>query len=367
MSEPAAGSREFTITRVLDASRDEVFRAWTEPDQAARWFGPVGCTTPRETVSMDVQPGGEWRATMIRDEDGEEYPIGGVYREVLAPERLVFTWGDPARLGEPEQSLITITLTDLGGKTEMVFHQTGLDSGDERTEVQQGWSSCLDRLAGHIVRGALPPVVPASVWEPALAQLRAQEKQATAARDALAAARRRLPMVEITGHYTFTSDGPAASLVDLFEGRRQLIVYHFMERADGQWCEGCCMFTDTIAGLEHLHARDTAMAVVSHNPWSRLGPLRARMGWKVPFYSCSGNSFNADCGAGEDFGLSVFLRDGDRVFRSYFTTGRGVETLGNHWTLLDLTPLGRQETWEDSPPGRRQSEPYTWWRLHDEY
>jgi len=366
MSEPAAGSREFTITRVLDATRDEVFRAWTEPDQAARWFGPVGCTTPRETVSMDVQPGGEWRATMIRDEDGAEYPIGGVYREVLAPERLVFTWGDQARLGEPEQSLITITLTDLGGKTEMVFHQTGLDTR-ERSDVQQGWSSCLDRLAGHVVRGTLPPVVPAAVWEPALAQLRAQEKLATAARDALAAARRRLPMVEITGHYTFTSDGPAASLVDLFEGRRQLIVYHFMERADGQWCEGCCMFTDTIAGLEHLRARDTAMAVVSHNPWSRLGPLRTRMGWTVPFYSCSGNSFNADCGAGEDFGLSVFLRDGDRVFRSYFTTGRGVETLGNHWTLLDLTPLGRQETWEDSPPGRRQTEPYSWWRLHDEY
>ena len=117
-------------------------------------------------------------------------------------------------------------------------------------------------------------------------------------RDALAAQRRRMPRMAVEKEYAFDGPNGPASLLDLFEGRRQLIVYHFMERADGQWCEGCCMFTDTIAGLEHLRARDTAMAVVSHNPWSRLGPLRTRMGWTVPFYSCSGNSFNADCGAG---------------------------------------------------------------------
>ena len=367
MSEPATGTREFTITRVLDASRDEVFRAWTEPDQAARWFGPVGCTTPRETVSMDVQPGGEWRATMIRDEDGAEYPIGGVYREVLAPERLVFTWGDQARLGEPEQSLITITLTDLGGKTEMVFHQTGLD-----TRERCGRAAGLELVPGPAgrARGAGDAAAGGARGGVGAGARAVAGPGEAGHRGPRRAGRGPPPVADGRDHRARTpsrATGRRRRWSICSRGAASSIVYHFMERADGQWCEGCCMFTDTIAGLEHLRARDTAMAVVSHNPWSRLGPLRTRMGWTVPFYSCSGNSFNADCGAGEGFGLSVFLRDGDRVFRSYFTTGRGVETLGNHWTLLDLTPLGRQETWEDSPPGRRQTEPYTWWRLHDEY
>ena len=365
MAETTTDTREFTIIRELDATREEVFRAWTEPAQAAAWFGPVGCTTPAASVSMDVRPGGQWRATMVRDEDGAEYPIGGVYREVDEPERLVFTWGDQARSGEPEQSLITVTLTDLGGTTEMTFHQAGLSEA-EHGDVQQGWASCLDRLAGHVGRIALPPVVGAAEWEPALAEIRVREKEATRARDALAAARRRLPMVEF-GAYTFTGADGERTLLEAFEGRRQLVVYHFMERADGEFCEGCSMFVDTVAGLEHLHARDTTMAVVSSNPWSRLGPYRQRMGWTVPCYSCEGTGFSADCGAGEGFGLSVFVRDGDRVFRTYFTTGRGVESLGNHWTLLDLTPLGRQESWEDTPAGRPQTPPYTWWRRHDEY
>ena len=95
------------------------------------------------------------------------------------------------------------------------------------------------------------------------------------------------------------------------------------------------------------------------------------MGWTIPWYSSAGSDFNTDFGlstdAGETFGLSVFLRDGDDVLRSYFTTGRGVEALGSAWTFLDLTPFGRQETWEDSPPGTPQTAPYEWWRRHDEY
>jgi predicted dithiol-disulfide oxidoreductase (DUF899 family) len=213
---------------------------------------------------------------------------------------------------------------------------------------------------------ALPRVVTPEEWAAAAAELRAAEKEHTRARDALAARRRRMPMVEF-GSYSFQGAEGPCSLLDLFEGRRQLVVYQFMHLPDG-WCEGCCMFTDTIAGLEHLHARDTTMAVVSDTPWERLGPHRARMGWSVPFYSSAGTSFSADCGTASGFGLSVFLRDdSDRVYRTYFTTGRGVESLGNHWTLLDLTPLGRQETWEDTPAGRPQTAPYQWWRLHDEY
>ncbi len=210
----------------------------------------------------------------------------------------------------------------------------------------------------------LPPIVSPAQWRVAHAELLAAEKEATQARDALAARRRRLPMVEF-GEHTFTgADGPAR-LVDLFEGRRQLVVYQFM--AGPPWCEGCSFFIDNVGHLAHLHARDTSFAAVSLSEYPDLAALRERMGWQVPFYSCLGNTFADECGTAEGFGLSVFLRDGDRVFRTYFTTARGVEALGSAWTFLDLTPLGRQEEWEDSPPGHPQTPPYQWWRLHDEY
>lgn len=211
---------------------------------------------------------------------------------------------------------------------------------------------------------ALPPVVTPQEWDVAAAELRAAEKEHMRAGDALAARRRRMPMVEF-GSYTFEgADGPA-TLLDLFEGRRQLVVYQFM--AGPPWCQGCCLFTDQISHLAHLHARDTTMANVSLSRYEDLAALRERMGWQVPFYSSLGNDFAADCGTAEGFGLSVFLRHDDRVFRTYFTTDRGGEAIGTVWSILDRTPLGRQETWEDTPAGRPQTAPYQWWRLHDEY
>ncbi|GAA5117475.1 DUF899 family protein [Pseudonocardia adelaidensis] len=213
-------------------------------------------------------------------------------------------------------------------------------------------------------RTSLPPVVTADEWATAAAELRAAEKEHMRAGDALAARRRRMPMVEF-GSYTFEgADGPA-SLLELFEGRRQLVVYQFMRGP--AWCEGCCMFTDQISELAHLHARDTTMAIVSLSAYNDLRALRERMGWQLPFYSSAANDFAADCGTAEGFGLSVFLRDDDRVFRTYFTSDRGVEAVGTVWSLLDRTPFGRQETWEDTPAGRPQTAPYEWWRLHDEY
>ncbi len=212
---------------------------------------------------------------------------------------------------------------------------------------------------------ALPPVVTAEEWAAAAAELRAAEKEHMRAGDALAARRRRMPMVEF-GSYTFEGADGAASLLELFEGRRQLVVYQFMRGP--AWCEGCCMFTDQISEPAHLHARDTTMAIVSLSDYRDLAALRERMGWQVPFYSSAGNDFAADCGTADGFGLSVFLRDdSDRVFRTYFTSDRGVEAVGTVWSILDRTPLGRQETWEDTPPGRPQTPPYQWWRLHDEY
>jgi predicted dithiol-disulfide oxidoreductase (DUF899 family) len=216
---------------------------------------------------------------------------------------------------------------------------------------------------------ALPPIVTAEEWTEVAAELRAAEKAHMRAGDELAARRRRMPMVEFGSSYAFEgADGPA-TLLDLFEGRRQLAVYQFM--AGPPWCEGCCMFTDQIGELAHLHARDTTMANVSLSRYEDLAALRERMGWQVPFYSSLGQpadaEFAADCGTAEGFGLSVFLRYGDRVFRTYFTRDRGVEAIGSVWSILDRTPLGRQETWEDTPPGRPQTAPYEWWRLHDEY
>jgi predicted dithiol-disulfide oxidoreductase (DUF899 family) len=199
-----------------------------------------------------------------------------------------------------------------------------------------------------------------------------KEKAATRARDALAAERRRLPMVRIEKPYSFTGPKGAVTLVDLFEGRRQLVLYHFMFGAeDVEGCPGCSMVVDNLGHPAHLHARDTSLALVSRAPLSKLNAYKRRMGWSVPWYSSAKSDFNDDFGVTTDgeesFGLSVFLRDGDKVYRTYFTDGRGVEALGSSWTFLDLTPLGRQESWEDSPAGWPQSQPYTWWRRHDQY
>jgi predicted dithiol-disulfide oxidoreductase (DUF899 family) len=217
----------------------------------------------------------------------------------------------------------------------------------------------------------LPPIVTEGEWQAARDRLLLKEKEATRALDALAAERRRLPMVPINKPYVF--DGPAgtASLLDLFGERRQLIVYHFMlQPGSDHRCPGCSSFVDNIGHLDHLHARDTTLVLVSRAPREEIVPFQRRMGWSVPWYSSHGSDFNHDLGltSDQDFGLSVFLRDEDnRVFRSYFTTARGVDRLRMDFNLLDLTPLGRQETWEDSPVGRPQTPPYQWWRLHDEY
>jgi predicted dithiol-disulfide oxidoreductase (DUF899 family) len=223
---------------------------------------------------------------------------------------------------------------------------------------------------------ALPKIVSAVQWQAAHDRLLKKEKAATRARDALAAERRRLPMVRIDKDYAFEGPDGKASLLDLFEGRRQLILYHFMFAPDVDgWpeagCPGCSFFVDQIGHLSHLHARNASFVLVSLAPLANLRRYRKRMGWTVPWVSAAGSDFNSDFGLstdeGETFGLSVFLRDGERVFRTYFTSGRGVEALGSTWTFLDLTPLGRQETWEDSPKGWPQTAPYEWWRRHDEY
>jgi predicted dithiol-disulfide oxidoreductase (DUF899 family) len=213
-------------------------------------------------------------------------------------------------------------------------------------------------------------------WQKALNKLRVKEKAATRARDALAAERRRLPMVRIDKNYVFAGPKGRVRLLDLFEGRRQLLVYHFMfaPGVDGwptKGCPGCSMFADQVGHLAHFHARDTSFSFVSLAPLPRIQRYKKRMEWDIPWVSSADGDFNKDFGIttaeGEDFGLSVFLRDGKQIYRTYFTAARGVEALGSVWTFLDLTPFGRQEDWEDTPAGRPQTPPYTWWRRHIDY
>jgi predicted dithiol-disulfide oxidoreductase (DUF899 family) len=197
--------------------------------------------------------------------------------------------------------------------------------------------------------------------------LLAKEKDATRARDALAAERRRLQMVELSADYAFEGPEGTVNLASLFQGRRQLILYHFWFPPDGEPCNGCSMFTDQIGHLAHINARDTSFALVSTAPQPQIEQFKRRMGWSIPWYTPVGDDFQKARGTTEYFSLDAYLRDGERVFLTYATRGRGVEALGSVWTFLDLTPMGRQEEWEDTPPGRPQTPPYGWWRLHDEY
>jgi predicted dithiol-disulfide oxidoreductase (DUF899 family) len=217
-----------------------------------------------------------------------------------------------------------------------------------------------------------PTLVSPQEWEAAHQQLLVKEKELTRARDALAAARRRMPWQGVDKAYVF--DGPKAkvSLVDLFEGRRQLIVYRaFFEPGVHGWpdhaCIGCSMVADQVAHLAHLNARDTTLVFASRAPQADIARLKARMGWEhIPWYTIT-DSFDADFGVNEWHGHNAFIRDGKRVFRTYFINSRGDEAIGTVWSYLDMTALGRQEEWEDSPEGYPQSRPYKWWNWHDSY
>lgn len=217
----------------------------------------------------------------------------------------------------------------------------------------------------------MPPVVSAQEWETAREKMLAKEKELTHARDALAAERRRMPRMAVEKEYRFEGpDGPV-SLLDLFDGRRQLIVYRFFyEPGVAGWpehgCRGCSFGADQVAHLAHLNARDTKLVYVSRAPQADIDRLKARMGWEVPWYTLT-DGFDADFGVDEWHGTNVFFRDGEEVFRTYFINSRGDEAMGSTWSYLDITALGRQEQFEDSPQGYPQTPSYKWWNLHDEY
>ena len=216
---------------------------------------------------------------------------------------------------------------------------------------------------------AVPPTVDRSTWEAALAELRAREKAATRELDAIAAARRRLPMVELPDYVLDGADGPVR-LVDVFDATHQLIVYHHMWFPGEDWqCPGCTGFTSQFTRLEFLDSYDARFVIVTQGPIDEALAYKARVGNKMTWYSSAHSPFGADMGAppGGGFQVNVFLCVGDTVYRTYNTQGRGTEQLSHTFALIDLLPYGRQEDWQDSPEGWPQSPTYSRWAASEAF
>jgi len=217
-----------------------------------------------------------------------------------------------------------------------------------------------------------PPIVSPQEWEAARLQLLVKEKELIRARDALAAERRRMPWQAVEKAYEFEGPKGKVSLLDLFEGRRQLIVYRAFFQPDVHgWpdhaCIGCSLMADQVCHLAHLNARETTLVFASRAPQTDIERLKLRMGWTMPWYTIA-DTFDVDFGVDEWHGHNAFIRDDDgKVFRTYLINSRGDEAMGTIWSYLDMTALGRQEEWEDSAEGYPQTPPYKWWKWHDEY
>ncbi len=217
----------------------------------------------------------------------------------------------------------------------------------------------------------MPSIVSPEAWEAQRLEMLVKEKALTQARDALAAERRRMPWMAVDEAYEFEGPKGKMSLLDLFEGRRQLIVYRaFFEPGVHGWpehaCIGCSLGADQVGHLAHLNARDTTLVYASRAPQADIAGLKTRMGWEMPWYTITDN-FDKDFGVDEWHGHNAFILEGERVFRTYFINSRGDEAMGSIWSYLDMTALGRQEIWEDSPTGYPQSRPYKWWNWHEGY
>lgn len=210
---------------------------------------------------------------------------------------------------------------------------------------------------------AKPPVADPQTWRVALDELRAREKAATRELDAIAAARRRLPMVELPKYVLIGEDGPVC-LAEVFDGRTQLITYHHMWTDGAEWqCGGCTGFTSQFTRLDFLDSYDARFVVVTNGPIEEALAYRKKVGNKMTWYSSSESTFGTDVDAasGEGFAVNVFLRDGDTVYRTWHTNGRGTEQLSSSFGLIDLLPYGRQEEWLDSPAGWPSRPTYSGW------
>lgn len=213
------------------------------------------------------------------------------------------------------------------------------------------------------VRTALPPIVDADTWRAELDTLRVREKAATRELDAIAAQRRRLPMVQLSDYTLVGKDGPVR-LVDIFAGRSQLITYHHMWSPGAEWqCGGCTGFTSQFTRLDFLEPYDARFVIVTQGEIGEALAYKEKVGNRMEWYSTADSPFGADVDApaGGGFAVNVFLRDGDTVYRTWHTGGRGTEQLSHTFPLIDLLPWGRQEEWQDSPAGWPKSPTYSGW------
>lgn len=204
-----------------------------------------------------------------------------------------------------------------------------------------------------------PRIVDAATWQRERDALLVEEKRLTHELDALAARRRRLPMVAFS-NYTFQGPRGAVTLLDLFAGRTQLVIYQFMNLGPGKFCPGCTGFTNNIPerSLQYIEKADASWANTSDMPIDQIEPYKKERGWTIPFVSSAGTTFSTDTGQSKGFMLSVWMRDGEAIYRTYATTRRGVDRLLFSSNIRDLLPYGRQEAWEDSPPGWPQHPTY---------
>lgn len=210
---------------------------------------------------------------------------------------------------------------------------------------------------------ALPPVVDATEWRRELDALRAREKAATRELDAIAAQRRRLPMVALPDYTLVGKDGPVR-LADVFQGRTQLITYHHMWFEGKQWqCPGCTSYTSQFTRLDFLEPYDARFVIVTQGPIDEALEYKERTGNRMEWYSTADSPFGEEMDApkGGGFAVNVFLRDGDTVYRTWHTTGRGTEQISHTFPLIDLLPYGRREVWQDSPEGWPQSDTFDGW------
>lgn len=322
----------------LDMPLDELGGRWIE-------LAPAGAATTIALVPANGDnPAG--RSTGIRLTTGDAVRLHDQLTEQRVDVDAVLTWpGVPSMFGFRDPDGNGLTIVELSGEADPSVGPP---------------LAAQEPTGGDLLPSARPEVVSTQEWQHAREGLLVAEKAVTRAQDALAAQRRRLPMVRVTADYDFDSPSGPRSLPDLFEGRTQLVVYQFMDNGPDNYCPGCTWFTNNVpaAGPALLAESGVTWVTVSDMPLAQIQAYASRMGWSVPFVSSRGTTFAEDCGAGGGFMLSVFVRDGDNVYLTYNTTSRGVDGLLFASKILDLTPYGRQQDWEDSPAGWPQRPTY---------
>jgi predicted dithiol-disulfide oxidoreductase (DUF899 family)/uncharacterized protein YndB with AHSA1/START domain len=369
----------------FDAAPARGWQLRADPRQLERWRGPPAY--PATADAHDLRPGGRVAYRMTGPE-GDDHRGFWEVDEVEPPHRLVLRDGFANPDGTPNAELpvttIRVTIRDLGGGRTRMSIESAFPTVEAMEQlaamgVEEGRRQAVGRIVAIFAgdapkrppdqrkRGTTtmtttpgnassnlpgkPPVVDRAAWQAAREELLVREKAHTREGDAIAAARRRLPMVEVDGKVAVVGAAGPVPFVDLFQGRDELVVYHTMwydgAPPQGQ-CEGCTFNLWHMRDAVYLNARGVAFAVLTSGPWDEVAPYVEFMGYTQPWYSVRGVAAPLLAEAGR---LICYLREGDRVFLTYSTTGRGNEPADGSLGLLDMTPYGRREAWEDTPEG----------------